>query len=47
MSVNQKTLRMWAKQGLLPSYRINARGDMRVKEEDVKHFVDERKQANQ
>ena len=43
MSVNQKTLKEWAKQGLLPSYRVNARGDFRFKEEDVKRFIEEHK----
>ena len=46
MHVNTNTLRRWANQGILPSYRLGSRGDRRFMLEDVARFIDELNSKN-
>jgi excisionase family DNA binding protein len=37
--IHANTLRRWSEQGLINSYRINARGDRRYKRSDIERFL--------
>lgn len=39
LHVHRNTVRTWANQGLLPTYRVGPRGDRRFKKRDVELFV--------
>ena len=39
LHVHRNTVRTWANQGLLPTYRVGPRGDRRFKKRDVDAFV--------
>ncbi len=39
LHIHNNTVRRWADQGILKSYRITARGDRRFKREDIARFL--------
>jgi excisionase family DNA binding protein len=39
LHVYENTIRRWADQGKIKSYRITQRGDRRFKNEDITHFL--------
>lgn len=41
LHVHINTVRRWSECGLIPTYRINPRGDRRFKLEDVRRFLAE------
>ncbi len=41
LHVHATTVRRWANQGILKTYRVSSRGDRRFKREDIVHFLDE------
>jgi excisionase family DNA binding protein len=41
LHVHSNTVRRWADQGLIRTYRINRRGDRRFKQEDIARFLAE------
>lgn len=43
--VSKITIKRWCKQGKLPYFRINARGDMRFKNKDIVSYI-EKSNAN-
>jgi excisionase family DNA binding protein len=43
LNIHVNTLRHWSNLGILPTYRIGARGDRRFKQEDIDNLV--RKEA--
>jgi len=40
LHVHPNTVRRWANNGLLPSYRLGTRGDRRFKREEVEAFIE-------
>lgn len=43
LRVRRETVRAWANSGVLPCYRLGARGDRRFKESDVRRFLEREK----
>lgn len=41
LHIHSNTLRRWADQGIIRTYRITRRGDRRFRREDIAHFLDE------
>ena len=39
LHVHSNTVRRWADQGLINSYRINSRGDRRFRQKDIDDFL--------
>ncbi len=39
LHIHNNTVRRWADQGILKSYRITARGDRRFKRDDIARFL--------
>lgn len=39
INVHPNTLRRWSDAGVVPSYRINTRGDRRFRREDLIRFI--------
>lgn len=39
LHVHSNTVRRWADQGLISSYRINRRGDRRFRQKDISDFL--------
>jgi excisionase family DNA binding protein len=39
LHTHNNTIRRWADQGIIKSYRINRRGDRRFRQEDIKRFL--------
>ena len=37
--IHPNTLRRWSEQGIISTYRINARGDRRYKKSDIDRFL--------
>ena len=46
LSVHASTVRRWEKRGILKSYAIGLRNNLRFKQEDVLHFLDKCKGEN-
>jgi excisionase family DNA binding protein len=41
LHIHSNTVRRWADQGLIKSYRITTRGDRRFRKEDINDFLSE------
>ncbi|MBA7691504.1 hypothetical protein ES703_100049 [subsurface metagenome] len=39
LGIHVNTVRRWAQKGLLPAYRLGARGDRRFRREDIDNFL--------
>ena len=39
LHIHSNTVRRWANQGILKTYRVNSRGDRRFVREDIDHFL--------
>ena len=46
LGVHASTVRRWEKRGILKSYAIGLRHNLRFKQEDVLHFLDKCKEEN-
>ena len=41
VKVSESTVRRWTRSGSLKAYKIGLRGQLRIKEEDLKNFIEE------